>query len=153
MFHVPEKYRWKNHPLFSSDETFGNSGIFVIPHYRISDYVFLCMVSDGMDWEHVSITVMKKNKQADRTPTWAEMCWLKDLFWDKEDCVMQLHPPESEYVSTHDFCLHLWKPIGEKIPMPNSLMVGKKDLKHEDLKDASPHTLRKIIQEANFIKE
>lgn len=152
MFHVPEKYRWKNHPLLPTDETFGNNGFFVIPHYKIIDYVFLAMVSDGMDWEHVSITVMKKKKLADRTPTWAEMCWMKDLFWDKEDCVMQLHPPESEYVSTHNFCLHLWRPVTKEIPMPSSLMVGRKDLKHKDLENASIDTLRKIIIDAHIDK-
>jgi len=52
-----------------------------------------------MAWEHLSVTVRRDGKQAERTPTWAEMCWLKDLFWDKTDCVMQLHPPEAEYVN------------------------------------------------------
>ena len=36
----------------------------------------------------------------------------KALFWDEDDCVIQYHPPRSEYVNNHQNCLHLWRPIG-----------------------------------------
>ena len=149
MLKVPEKYRWNNHPLFPSSDRYGNNGFFIIPHFRINNYELRCMVSDGLGWEHLSVTIAKIEKQPDRTPTWAEMCWLKDLFWDKEDCVMQFHPPQSEYVSTHNFCLHLWKPTNENIPLPNSLMVGRKDLKHENLEKMSADELKKIMLDVN----
>ena len=149
MFKAPEKYRWKDHPIAPSSEIDGSNGFFLIPHFRINNYEFRCLMSNGAGWEHCSITVARIGKPADRTPTWAEMCWLKDLFWDKADCVMQLHPPESEHISTHNFCLHLWRPINEKIPTPTSIMVGRKDLKHENLKNASVDELNKIFQEEN----
>jgi hypothetical protein len=60
----------------------------------------------------------------DRCPTWEEMCQINDMFWDKTDCVVQFHPPESEYVNNHPYCLHLWKPIGIALPMPDSILVG-----------------------------
>jgi len=148
MFKVPEKYRLKNHPLVPSTEQDGNNGGFLIPHYRIDGYQFYCQASDGYGWEHLSITVRKKGKPADRTPTWAEMCWLKDLFWGNEDCVMQLHPSESQHISTHNFCLHLWRPIGQPIPQPPSIMVGSKDLEHDKLKNASVEELKKILKDA-----
>jgi hypothetical protein len=64
----------------------------------------------------------------DRCPTWEEMCAVKDLFWDHEDTVMQLHPPKSDWVSNHNFCLHMWRPVGVDIPRPPALMVGIAEL-------------------------
>ena len=80
----------------------------------------MVIASDGAGWEHVSVSL--KN----RTPNWAEMCFIKDLFWNEEDCVVQFHPPKSEYVDNHPNCLHLWKPIGKQIKTPPSILVGFK---------------------------
>src|ERR1700748_2266234 len=107
----------------------GNNGFFVFPHYRIGGYEIRCQISDGMGWEHVSITIGKVNEQATRNPTWDEMCWVKNQFWNEEECVVQYHPPKSEYVSCHPFCLHLWKPLGIDLPLPDSLMVGPSEFK------------------------
>ena len=57
-------------------------------------------------WEHVSIELY-----AHRLPTWEEMCFVKDLFWDEEEEVVQMHPRKSEYVNLTD-ALHLWRPVG-----------------------------------------
>ena len=54
----------------------------------------------------------------DRPPNWKEMCFVKDLFWGEEECVIQYHPPESVYVKTHPAVLHLWRPTSESVPMP-----------------------------------
>lgn len=124
MFHVPEKNRLKNHPLLGSDSSYGNNGFFVIPHHRITDYSYNVQASDGEGWEHVSITIDSKKKKVERCPTWEEMCYIKDLFWDEDDCVIQYHPPKSHYVSMHHFCLHLWRPTNQIIPVPDSILVG-----------------------------
>ena len=55
-------------------------------------------------WEHVSISLLAR-----RLPTWEEMCYIKDLFWDEEEEVIQLHPKKSEYVNYVE-ALHLWRP-------------------------------------------
>lgn len=123
---VPEKFRLRKHKVLGSDSSFGNNGFFIIPHYRIRDYEIRCQVSDGLGWEHVSVTIAREGEKASRCPTWEEMCFVKSTFWDKQDCVIEYHPPESEYVSNHHFCLHLWKPTTVDIPLPDSLMVGIK---------------------------
>ncbi|MEJ7610642.1 MAG: hypothetical protein WKF88_05620 [Ferruginibacter sp.] len=123
---APEQYMVRNHPKLGSDATYGNNGFFVIPHHRIREYFFQCMISDGMGWQHVSVSLISKLRTVERCPTWEEMCYVKDLFWEKDEAVMQLHPPESEYVSNHHYCLHLWKPDNTVIPMPDSIMVGTK---------------------------
>lgn len=124
MFKVPEKHRVKK-GKYGSDSSIGNNGLFQFSsQYPGSQGVvyFNCIVSDGEDWEHVSVTCRNKG----RCPTWEEMCFIKDTFWDKDDWVIQYHPEESEYVSYHDTCLHLWKPINQKIPTPPRYMVGLK---------------------------
>jgi hypothetical protein len=122
---VPEKYRIRN-GIMASDSSYGNNGVFVIPHYKISFYEINCIVSDGEGWQHVSVTISSTQRKVDRCPTWEEMCFVKSLFWDNDETVIQLHPPESEYVNNHKYCLHLWKPDNVEIPLPNSLMVGIK---------------------------
>ncbi len=116
MFHVPNKYRITTDQLYGSDNTAGNNGAFFIP--MLNKPSLKVIASDGMDWEHVSVSL------SNRTPTWEEMCRVKDIFWDKEDVVMQLHPAESDYVNCHQYCLHLWRPINQEIPLPDSIMVG-----------------------------
>ena len=80
---------------------------------------FIIIASNGSAetaWEHVSARVVEW--KGERSPTWSEMCWLKDLFWDEEECVVQYHPPRSEYVNNHPFALHLWSPINAGLPRP-----------------------------------
>jgi hypothetical protein len=52
------------------------------------------------------------------------MCFIKDLFWDAEDVVIQYHPAKSEYVNMHENTLHLWRPVGKEIPTPPKELVG-----------------------------
>lgn len=89
------------------------------------------VVGDGSDWqeiglklpawEHVSVSL--KN----RCPTWDEMCYVKKLFFEDEECVVQFHPPESEYVRHHPYALHLWRVVGQEFPRPPAECVGPKN--------------------------
>lgn len=71
----------------------------------------------GDGWEHVSVSLEY------RVPTWYEMCWVKELFWGDDECVMQLHVPKADWVNNHPYCLHLWKPIDLEIPRPPKDLV------------------------------
>lgn len=64
-----------------------------------------------------------------RCPNWFEMDYVKDLFWAEEETVMQLHVPKSEHINCHPHCLHLWRPLGVKIPLPPGEMVGPRGQK------------------------
>jgi hypothetical protein len=81
------------------------------------------LAGDGAGWEHVSVSLMHHSQF---TPSWEIMCKVKDLFWDPDVAVMQLHPPQSTYVNNHPGCLHLWRPTapGVTIPLPPPIMVG-----------------------------
>ena len=120
MFHVPEQYRITDGQM-ASDKSYGNNGAFRIP---VSGFKFLNMfiiASDGMDWEHVSIHL--SDGIMGSTPTWDDMCKIKDMFWDEEDCVVQYHPPKSKYVNVHKHTLHLWRPMNRVIPLPPSKLI------------------------------
>jgi len=90
--------------------------------------VLTVMVSDGYGWEEMGfhspawehVSVYKPSS----IPSWPEMCFIKDLFFEAEDCVLQFHPPKSQYVNCHEYCLHLWRVIGFEFPMPPSVTVG-----------------------------
>ena len=77
---------------------------------------------ENIPWEHVSVST--KN----RCPRWDEMCFVKDLFWEPEQAVMQLHPPRSTWINNHPYCLHLWRSLEREIPLPPSIAVGYKEL-------------------------
>ena len=121
MFHVPELARNTTHPLLGTTSADGNNGAFDIespePGWRLA---LIC--SDGIGWEHVSVHANRGRRL--RTPNWREMSYVKDLCWDDEDVVMQLHPRRSEYVNNHPNVLHLWRPTAREIPTPPSFTVG-----------------------------
>jgi hypothetical protein len=126
MFHVPEKYRVVTGRM-GSNSKFGNNGAFRIP--KPNGRLLWIIASDGLGWEHVSIHVEIRVSQGEtkpQTPLWDEMCFVKDLFWDDDDVVMQLHPMKSEYVNNHPNTLHLWRPTEKEIPTPPSILVGVK---------------------------
>ena len=104
---------------FASDASFGFNGAFFVLGPCGADLKIIAS-SEGMGWEHVSVSL--KN----RCRNWPEMSFVKGLFWEDEEAVMQLHPPKSDYVNCHPYCLHLWRPLDAIIPLPSSIMVGPK---------------------------
>ena len=96
----------KSHILVSS----GEDGLAVV--LNCNNVPLEVIFSWGRDWEHASIVVQK------RCPTWPELCFVKDFFWQSNECVIQYHPAETSYVNVHNYCLHLWRPQKEVIPMP-----------------------------------
>jgi hypothetical protein len=114
---------------FQSTDEHGQNGAFSIPlpghgHQVIAN----CIVSDGSGvaeiggpvWEHVSLHIVEYGKE--RTPTWIEMCQVKDIFWDEEEEVVQFHPKKSQYVNCHPHVLHLWR-RPEGFPTPPRIFV------------------------------
>lgn len=107
------------HPVYKDDMGDEFNGAFKI---KIKGEEYYIMASNGMDWEHVSISSAKTHK----IPSWNVMCELKDLFFEEEECVFQYHPAKSNYINNHKACLHLWKPIKETIPVPPNILIGIK---------------------------
>lgn len=122
-FHCPDKFRVRRGEWATA--TGDKFGAFWVP-VTLGAPPLKIIATDGRDseyevWEHVSVSL------PNRCPTWIEMAFVKSLFWDDEDCVVQFHPPRSEYVNQHPHCLHLWRPVGQSIPLPPSILVGHKE--------------------------
>lgn len=120
MFHVPEKYRLTKGPA-PSDASYGNNGDFAVPYKRANRrFTLFVRASDQEGWEHVSVSIRKRPMVV---PDWFMMDWIKKLFWDSDDVVVQYHPAERDHVNRHPGVLHLWRPIGIELPKPFTVMV------------------------------
>lgn len=122
--HKIEQFRVRAGAL-ASDKSYGANGAFMIPLDRITLSV---IASDGSGWiasrlplpawEHVSVSIPH------RCPTWEEMDSVKRIFWRDDETVLQLHVPRNQHVNLHEFCLHLWRPIGVDLPLPPLETLG-----------------------------
>ncbi len=74
----------------------------------------------GAGWEHVSVAPFARRL----TPSWDDMCLIKEIFWKDEEAVIQIHPPKAEYVNNVPNCLHLWRCAYKPMVLPPSAMVG-----------------------------
>lgn len=83
------------------------------PEYQVLKVI----ASWGDGWNHVSISL------PNRTPTWGEMCFIKDITFGKDSMAIQYHPPEKDYININLYVLHLWEPHGQTIPTPPPYMV------------------------------
>lgn len=128
----PEEYR-RPHPLGYPHQVGDPFGWFEIPMkikiplkfphpsmpkaMKVETVIFAVMADNQTDWGHVSVSMR------DRCPTWEEMCFIKDLFWDEHETVVQFHPPKSDYVNVAKYCLHLWHYNKSEMPRPPKIYV------------------------------
>ena len=80
-----------------------------------STFMFVC--SWGGGWDHVSVSLRN------RCPSWNEMCEVKDIFFRKDECCVEYHPAEKDYVNNYPYCLNIWKPQKTEIPKPPKIFV------------------------------
>lgn len=103
------------HITAASEEGF--SGEIALPTWRGS---VIC--STGAGWEHVSVSPYKRRI----TPSWDDMCKIKDAFWKDDEAVIQIHPAKVDYVNNMPNCLHLWRCTYKDMVLPPSILVGIK---------------------------
>ena len=77
------------------------------------------IASWGRGWDHVSVVVQGES----RCPTWDEMCFVKGLFFEPDEVVVQYHVDDEDKQNTHEFCLHMWQPQRVIMPRPPKIMV------------------------------
>lgn len=106
-----------------SDDSHGGNGAFVVPYKGIALQI---IASDGLGWDHVSVVPVdqKNGRKLFRTPTWAEMCFAKELFFGDDETVVEFHPPKRLYRNAHEYCLHLWRPQTVELLLPDPIMVA-----------------------------
>lgn len=71
-----------------------------------------------LGWEHLSVSMPGK------TPSWDQMCVMKNIFWNEDEACVEYHPKKEEYVNDHEHCLHIWKPTEVELPTPPTILVG-----------------------------
>ena len=104
----------------------GPSGAFFIPFER---GLLRVISSTGGGWDHVSVCRIvdkvfdEKVPGNVRVPHYEELEFVRGLFFNDNECVMQLSVPRSEHVNRHPHVLHLWRPQDQPIPMPPKAMV------------------------------
>lgn len=102
----------------------GGCGYIKLPRDNKTGYTKASIIwSNGGGWEHVSVCPLNGSM-----PTWKDMCFIKDMFFFDDDWVVQFHPAKDEYVNNMPNCLHLWRPLEEKMPTPPSILVGLKGI-------------------------
>jgi len=105
----PEQYRLRTKDEYRSEP--GHLfGAFIIPALeakgRQLKTIACCGVILGTDgWDHVSVSL---SDFQNNTPSWEEMCLVKDLFWDDSETVVQYHVASKDHVNIGEV-LHLWK--------------------------------------------
>ena len=111
-------YRIKKGAMASQE---GQKGAFLI-RTAIGKGAYV-IADDGAEtgWEHISAHVVYRTagkKMKRRTPSWDEMCQIKELFFMDDECVIQFHPKKKDYVNEHPHVLHLWRQTSGEFPMP-----------------------------------
>lgn len=110
---------------WGSGQSDGLNGMFLLVGPTCTELGIIASDGRGPEaqgWEHVSVSCPGRS----RMPNWVEMCFVKDLFWEPEETVVQFHPAKSEYVNYHPGTLHMWRNIVSPISTPPSILVGPK---------------------------
>ncbi len=119
--------KWRNqHPPYNSPPG-ARFGAFSVKHNSV---ILNIIATDGLDdneqdfgWEHVSVHAVDTHFNKQRIPTWLEMCFVKDLFWESHEVVIQLHVANSDHINIHECVLHLWRPTKATISLPPKAFV------------------------------
>ena len=114
-----DKEEIRNHPRVNIDreDSEGMGGMIAMPGWSGS-----VIATFGAGWDHVSVAPFQKRV----TPSWNDMCILKDIFFKEDEVAIQIHPAKSEYVNNVDNCLHLWRCNYKEMVLPPSILVGLK---------------------------
>lgn len=90
-------------------------GAFLIPYL---DFELQVMCGYGEGWDHVSVSVKG------RCPTWEEMNWVRGLFFEADETVIQIHAPRNKYINFHKHTLHMWRHWEQVINLPPAKFIA-----------------------------
>lgn len=103
-------------------EFYGNAGdetcgVFRMPS-PIDGQTMIIVAAQGNDWDHVSVS------RTSRCPNWPEMEFIRRMFFNDDETVVQFHVPRTDHINVHPYCLHMWRPQKVELPRPPGWMVG-----------------------------
>ena len=124
-----ELARIRKGPL-ASDESYGLQGYFTLyvgQHPAGFDTIYCIQSSNRHGWDHVSCYAIyfdyENNKRA-RIMGWMEMEYIRSLFFEDDEWVIQYSPPREKRVNVHPYVLHMWRPHDGELATPPQWMVG-----------------------------
>ncbi len=108
------QYRIENRFGFLGNERVGQ---FFIPMRGV---IYQVVATTGEGWDHVSVSILygKEGKRQARIPSYEEMQIVKDMFFKKDEPVIEIHPKKADYVNQNEYVLHLWRPLNSNLPLP-----------------------------------
>jgi hypothetical protein len=65
-------------------------------------------LENGQKWLHVSVS------RTDQIPSWDILVRVKNIFIGLEEEAIMFFPRQSEYVNLHEYCMHMWRFIGNE---------------------------------------
>lgn len=98
-----------------------NESSFSVPSPVIGGESLAVHIGINLGWEYAAVSTQH------RCPSWEEMAFIKSSLWPPESCVVEFHPPQSQYVNVHPYCLWLFRPVGGGMPRPPVEIVGTAD--------------------------
>jgi len=124
MFRVIEKYRVTVGQMATPTNA-GLYGRFLIPspYQKNTELNVIATNGEGVSpqWEHVSVHAVRNKKT--KIPSWYEMQYIKGLFWEPDDVVLQFHVGAEDHINLHKHVLHLWRAVDEVQPLPPKILV------------------------------
>ena len=97
--------------------------------FRIKGNDYLVIASNGGGWEHVSVSCIS------RVPSWEIMCEIKDMFFNEDEVVMQLHPAKKDYINNLDVTKLTDKPLyTEDVSLFDVIVYKRKNLRTKNAK-------------------
>jgi hypothetical protein len=123
-----DRYRVRDPRPGMHDDGDDTCGAFEIPSQTSTNFLRV-IASVGAGWDHVSVSLQHRN------PYWSEMEYIRRMFFDPDEAVMQYHAPIRDYVDGSypgncATCLHMWRPHDVPIPTPPKWMIG--GMSHEE---------------------
>ena len=95
---------------------------FVITHVVDNRDRQLCVIASwGGHWDHASVHATRLSVAGSAmnvTPTWDEMCFVKQLCWQDDEWALEYHPAREDNINVHENTLHIWKPQSKSFPKP-----------------------------------
>lgn len=106
---------------YGSDASSGLQGAFFVR--ALTGIRLKIIACDGADpeargWEHVSVSC------EGRCPDWEEMVFVKELFWNNTETVVQFHPQKEKHINVHPYVLHLWKRVDREFELPPPELIA-----------------------------
>jgi len=77
--------------------------------------------SRELGWDRVIVQLVARNAkehQHPTPPTWADMCYIKDIFFNESETVVQYHASSDAHLNIHANVLHLWRLQDGCFPTP-----------------------------------